>query len=147
MKEPAELSLRESAFLAAMLPGPKVYNPEQNMGRVMNRSDHILRVMLKGGMIDEDQYLSALAEMPFAPEPSLTTDFYADLPVEEDADASFQGTAMAPLPDTQNVFPEPVPVPIPGYGEAEGESTQETTGVPARGSSRDNTPHQPGDVF
>jgi len=69
-KEPSELSLRESAFLAAMLPGPKVYDPDRRMDRVMNRSDHILGVMLKGRMITEDQYLAALVEIPFATEPS-----------------------------------------------------------------------------
>ena len=67
-KQPLELSLRESAFLAAMLPGPKVYDPDRHMDRVMNRSDHLLGVMLKGRMITEDQYLSALAEIPFSGE-------------------------------------------------------------------------------
>jgi monofunctional biosynthetic peptidoglycan transglycosylase len=64
-KKPSELSLRESAFLAAMLPGPKVYDPDHNMDRVMNRSDHLLGVMLKGRKITEDQYMEALVEIPF----------------------------------------------------------------------------------
>ena len=41
-KKPDELSLRECTFLAAMLPGPKVYDPDRKMDRVMNRSDHLL---------------------------------------------------------------------------------------------------------
>ena len=69
-KQPSQLTLRQCAFLAAMLPGPKVYDPEQNMDRVMNRSDHLLGVMLKGRMITDDQYLDALVELPFAAEPS-----------------------------------------------------------------------------
>jgi len=69
-KQPSELSLRESTFLAAMLPGPKVYDPDRNRDLVMNRSDHLLGVMLKGQMITEDQYLAALVEVPFAGEDS-----------------------------------------------------------------------------
>jgi monofunctional biosynthetic peptidoglycan transglycosylase len=65
-KQPSELTLRQCAFLAAMLPGPKVYDPEQNLDRVMNRSDHLLGVMLKGRMITDDQYLAALVELPFS---------------------------------------------------------------------------------
>ena len=67
-KQPLELSLREGAFLAAMLPGPKVYDPDRHRDRVMDRSDHLLGVMLKGRMITEDQYLAALVEIPFAGE-------------------------------------------------------------------------------
>ena len=77
-KQPSELSLRESTFLAAMLPGPKVYDPVQNMDRVMNRSDHILGVMLKGRMITDDQYLAALVEIPFPGEPSDLVDTEQD---------------------------------------------------------------------
>jgi monofunctional biosynthetic peptidoglycan transglycosylase len=69
-KQPSELSLRESTFLAAMLPGPKVYDPHRNRDLVMNRSDHLLGVMLKGHMITEDQYLAALVEIPFAGKPA-----------------------------------------------------------------------------
>ena len=64
-KTPAELTIRESAFLAAMLPGPRVYDPLRRLDRVMNRSDHILGVMLKGRWITEAQYLEALVEIPF----------------------------------------------------------------------------------
>jgi monofunctional biosynthetic peptidoglycan transglycosylase len=77
-KQPSELSLRESTFLAAMLPGPKVYDPDQAMDRVMNRSDHLLGVMLKGRMITDGQYLAALIEIPFAGEPSDLVDIEQD---------------------------------------------------------------------
>lgn len=73
-KQPSELSLRESAFLAAMLPGPKVYDPNRHLDRVMNRSDHLLGIMLKGRMITDDQYLAALVEIPFAGELSITAE-------------------------------------------------------------------------
>ena len=61
-----------------MLPGPKVYDPDKNMDRVMNRSDHLLGVMLKGRMITDDQYLVALMEIPFAGEPSDLVDTEQD---------------------------------------------------------------------
>ena len=77
-KQPSELSLRESTFLAAMLPGPKVYDPDQAMDRVMNRSDHLLGVMLKGRMITDGQYLASLIEIPFAGEPSDLVDIEQD---------------------------------------------------------------------
>jgi len=63
-KAPAELSLRECAMLAAMLPGPKVYDPYRRFDRVLRRSDRILRRMRAAGMIGEDQFREALAEMP-----------------------------------------------------------------------------------
>lgn len=65
-KEPVELSLRESTFLAAMLPGPRVFDPDKKMDKVVARSDHILAVMLKGRMVTEEQYLAALADVPTA---------------------------------------------------------------------------------
>ncbi|MDT8396538.1 MAG: biosynthetic peptidoglycan transglycosylase [bacterium] len=68
-KEPGALSLRESAFLAAMLPGPRVFDPDRNMDRVLARSDHILGVMLKGRMITDGQYQAAQVQVPAA-EPS-----------------------------------------------------------------------------
>jgi monofunctional biosynthetic peptidoglycan transglycosylase len=91
-KKPHELSLRESAFLAAMLPGPKVYDPGQHMDRVMNRSDHLLGVMLKGRMITDDEYLAALMEIPFSEEPSdpvdteLDPESVGDMPPEIEED-------------------------------------------------------------
>lgn len=77
-KKPDELSLRECAFLAAMLPGPRIYDPDRKMDRVMNRSDHLLGVMLKGRMITDDQYLSALAEVPFSGQYSPVADSRPD---------------------------------------------------------------------
>ena len=77
-KQPSQLSLRESTFLAAMLPGPKVYDPDQAMDRVMNRSDHLLGVMLKGRMITDEQYLAALVEVPLSGQPSNPVDAEPD---------------------------------------------------------------------
>lgn len=63
-RSPAELTLRESTFLVAMLPGPKVYNPSRKIGRVMDRSDHILGILVRAGKITEDDYQAALEEIP-----------------------------------------------------------------------------------
>jgi monofunctional biosynthetic peptidoglycan transglycosylase len=48
-----------------MLPGPRVaYNPYQNLARVMQRSDMILRLLRGKGVLSEDEYRLALAEEP-----------------------------------------------------------------------------------
>ncbi len=63
-KPPLALTVRESAFLAAMLPGPRIYDPYRKMARVMRRSDRILRNMFAARMITEDEFRMALAETP-----------------------------------------------------------------------------------
>lgn len=63
-KPPSMLTVRECAFLASMLPGPKIYNPYRKMGRVMQRSDRILRRMVAARMISREEYDAALSEVP-----------------------------------------------------------------------------------
>ena len=63
-KSPSALTVRESAFLASMLPGPKVYDPYRKMDRVMKRSDRILRRMVAARMISREEYDAALSEVP-----------------------------------------------------------------------------------
>ncbi len=64
-KPASQLTPRECAFLAAMLPGPRVaYNPYKNLHRVVERSDMILRLLRGKGVISEDEYRLALAEAP-----------------------------------------------------------------------------------
>ncbi|MBI5419794.1 MAG: monofunctional biosynthetic peptidoglycan transglycosylase [Deltaproteobacteria bacterium] len=63
-KPPFALTVRECSFLAAMLPGPKVYNPYRRLDRVVRRSDRILKRMFAARMIGEDEYRAALAESP-----------------------------------------------------------------------------------
>lgn len=56
---------RECAFLAAMLPGPRVaYNPYRNMAKVLRRSDMILKLLKSKGVLSEDEYASAVATAP-----------------------------------------------------------------------------------
>jgi monofunctional biosynthetic peptidoglycan transglycosylase len=64
-KSAADLTPRECAFLAAMLPGPRVaYNPYKNLNKVVKRSDLILRLMRQRAVISEEEYQVAMAAQP-----------------------------------------------------------------------------------
>ncbi|MFZ4858778.1 MAG: transglycosylase domain-containing protein [Desulfuromonadaceae bacterium] len=64
-KPVSALSPRECAFLAAMLPGPRLaYNPYKNLGKVLKRSDMILRLLRQKGVLSEGEYQAALAQSP-----------------------------------------------------------------------------------
>lgn len=64
-KSVSNLTPRECAFLAAMLPGPRVaYNPYKNLGKVLKRSDMILRLLRQKGVLGETEYQEALAQSP-----------------------------------------------------------------------------------
>lgn len=61
-KPASALTPRECAFLAAMLPGPRLaYNPYKNLGKVLKRSDMILRLLRKRGVLSEGEYQAAMA--------------------------------------------------------------------------------------
>ena len=112
-KDTTEISLRESTVLAAMLPGPKVYNPERHMDRVMGRSDHILSVMLKGHMISEEEYLTALAEMPFIRDIQPSRDSDDEPYLEAEEKISVESTVSEIVQSSLFREKEPQPVPIP----------------------------------
>jgi len=64
-KPVSALTPRECSFLAAMLPGPRVaYNPYKSLGKVLKRSDMILGLLRKKGVLAEGEYQAALAEQP-----------------------------------------------------------------------------------
>ena len=64
-KPAAEMTPRECAFLAAMLPGPRVaYNPYRNMAKVLRRSDLILKLLKSKRVLSEDEYAAAVATAP-----------------------------------------------------------------------------------
>jgi monofunctional glycosyltransferase len=64
-KPTTALTPRECAFLAAMLPGPRLaYNPYRNLGKVLRRSDMILRLLHQKGVLSDGEYKAALAEQP-----------------------------------------------------------------------------------
>lgn len=61
-KPASALTPRECAFLAAMLPGPRIaYNPYKNLGKVLKRSDMILKLLRQNGVLSEAEYQTALA--------------------------------------------------------------------------------------
>ena len=64
-KKAGALTPRESAFLAAMLPGPQVaFNPYRHLSRVLNRSDMILGLLRQRGVLTRAEYRQAMAETP-----------------------------------------------------------------------------------
>ena len=64
-KAPSAMTPRECAFLAAMLPGPRVaYNPYKNLRKVLKRSEMILRQLRATGVISSDEYKAALSQQP-----------------------------------------------------------------------------------
>jgi len=61
-KPASALTPRECAFLAAMLPGPRLaYNPYKNLAKVLKRSDMILRLLKQKGVLSEGEYQAAMA--------------------------------------------------------------------------------------
>ncbi|MEI8355625.1 MAG: biosynthetic peptidoglycan transglycosylase [Deltaproteobacteria bacterium] len=64
-KPVSSLTPRECAFLAAMLPGPRIaYNPYRNMAKVVRRSDIILKLLKNKGILTDSEYHLALAAEP-----------------------------------------------------------------------------------
>ncbi len=64
-KPASALTPRECAFLAAMLPGPRVaYNPYRNLGKVVRRSDMILRLLRQKGVLSAAEYQLARSQEP-----------------------------------------------------------------------------------
>lgn len=64
-KPASALTPRECAFIAAMLPGPRVaYNPYKNLGKVLKRSNMILRLLYSKGVLSEAEFAQAMAESP-----------------------------------------------------------------------------------
>ena len=146
-KSPANLTPRECAFLAAMLPGPRVaYNPYKNMRKVLKRSNMILKLLAKKGVLTDAEYRSALAQSPNVgrmqkkvdesikkvevmenlssarteePPPSEEEGYAEDpeaLPAPEPPPASLPAEPT-PAP---TVAPVPAPVPLPGSGARPG---------------------------
>lgn len=56
-----ELDLPEIAMLAGIIKGPSYYSPLKNPERARRRRDVVLKTMLEQGVIDQNQYASAVA--------------------------------------------------------------------------------------
>ncbi len=64
-KPASSMTPGECAFLAAMLPGPRVaYNPYRNLSKVLRRSDMILNQLRAKGVISADEYRLAKGQRP-----------------------------------------------------------------------------------
>jgi monofunctional biosynthetic peptidoglycan transglycosylase len=61
-KPASALTPRECAFLAAMLPGPRIaYNPYKNLSKVLKRSDMILKLLKQKRVLGDGEYQAAQA--------------------------------------------------------------------------------------
>ena len=119
-KPPSALTVRECAFLAAMLPGPKVYDPYRKMDRVMKRSDRILRRMVAARMISREQYDAARSEVPNLEGISRKVEKTLEIPPpEEKPPGEAPGDGPAILEDSPAAPPAPgSEEPAPGFDNA-----------------------------
>ncbi len=65
-KEPIELTIAESAYIAGINHSPNLYNPfkeEPNMEKIKSRTKTVLEQELEQGKIDETQYNEAIAQV------------------------------------------------------------------------------------
>lgn len=63
-KSATDLTSAESAFLAAMLPGPRVaFNPQTRLQKVRQRAERLLRLLLLRKVISENELAANLAEL------------------------------------------------------------------------------------
>jgi len=107
-KSAADLSAAECAFLAAILPGPRVaFNPERRPKKVRQRAAHILKLLYLRGVLSEEQFSQSVLELSHLNEP----------PEEE--------PAVSTGPEPQEATPEVVP------GQPEPPQTPETLEAPS----------------
>lgn len=122
-KPASALTPRECAFLAAMLPGPRVaYNPYKNLDKVVKRSDMILRLLRGKGVLSEDEYRQALQQIPNVA--GLQRKVDASIKQEE---AVFRNTTSAIRPEggeEPKAEGEPLPVSPPAPEGAPGGAEQ-----------------------
>lgn len=110
-KSPEALTPRECAFLAAMLPGPRVaYNPYRNLGKVLRRSNMILRSLRSAGVISGAEYQLALAQQPNIGGLQRKVDFSLQQEPIQQPLSSAQQDLPADVPTIVPVEPEPDPL-------------------------------------
>lgn len=127
-KPASALTPRECAFLAAMLPGPRLaYNPYRNLGKVLRRSDMILRKLRSNGVISTEELQTAMSntpniaglqrkvdtaiQQPPVMKPLSSTTLPAE-PVPATPDETNEKTTPAATPDAKTELP-----PAPAAGE------------------------------
>lgn len=120
-KSPADLTPRESAFLAAMLPGPRVaYNPYRNLGKVLRRSNMILRNLRAKGVISGAEYQLALDQQPNIGGLQRKVDFSLQqesiqqpLSSAQEAPSAVPPVAVEPAPEPVGEAPSPAAPVVP----------------------------------
>ncbi len=119
-KPPEAMTPRECAFLAAMLPGPRVaYNPYRNLGKVLRRSDMILRQLRSKGVITQEELQAALAT-----EPNIRG-------IQRKVDTALQQEAVMPQISTEQAVPTEVQAPAtPAETAQPAEPVQEAPPAP-----------------
>jgi monofunctional glycosyltransferase len=134
-KPAAALSPRECAFLAAMLPGPRMaYNPYRNLAKVLKRSEMILRLLRGRGVLSEDEFLLAMAESPNISGLQKKVDTSI---VKEELPANMS-TARLPEPPAA-VKDEPAAPPT------DAAPAEPQTGTPPAGKGNENQEEKPGE--
>ena len=86
-KEPKDLTLAESASIAAITNNPSYYNPIRNPENNQYRRDLILRAMLEQGYVDREAYQEAIATPILLnvqrEAPKGTNSWYTDMVIED----------------------------------------------------------------
>jgi monofunctional biosynthetic peptidoglycan transglycosylase len=130
-KPASAMTPRECAFLAAMLPGPRVaYNPYKKLDKVLKRSDMILGLLRKKGVLSEAEYQLALLEQPNVGRLQRKVDESIQQPVVLENLSSARGPASSPdkeaeavkdgapaAPDSSGAVPVKAPVEEPSAGK------------------------------
>jgi len=136
-KDASALTPRECAFLAAMLPGPRLaYNPYKNLGRVLQRSNMILKLLAGKGVLSQAEYQAALAQSPNVGRLQKKVD---ESIKKVEVMANFSSARGAEHPAPAGKEPEPQGPGEPGQPAAPAPAPAAPTEAPQPG-----TPPQPG---
>ena len=137
-KPASALTPRECAFIAAMLPGPRVaYNPYKNLGKVLKRSNMILRLLYSKGVLSEAEFAQAMAESPNVGRLQRKVD---DSIKKEEVLTNISSAKLpGPPPATENEEKKPAdvpPAPDAASGSPEIKPPQDNSNPPESGSEK-----------
>jgi monofunctional glycosyltransferase len=123
-KPASSLTPRECAFLAAMLPGPRIaYNPYKKLSKVAKRSDMILRLLRAKGVLSDDEYRLAITQKPNIAGLQRKVDFTI---AREEAVQTPMTSALQLLPGAEAV---PAEEEMPGAADKSGAQPANSSGT------------------
>jgi monofunctional glycosyltransferase len=135
-KPASALTPRESAFLAAMLPGPRLaYNPYKNLAKVSRRSDMILRLLRAKGVLSDDEYRLAITQKPNIAGMQRKVDFTI---AREEAVQAQMTSSIKLLPGGDGL---PATVELPGDSDKSGPQPANPSGTDGA-STREDLPEK-----